>query len=107
MGDDSEKNENKTAVNDKKKEENASGAGLNESSESLGKVNMGKMGGGQQNVKKQRKKSFHVMNTQFDISPVDYRLIRLIGYGAYGVVVSAEDCKTNRKVRYCIRGCLS
>ncbi len=105
MGDDSEENETKTAVNDNNKEENASGTGL---SESLGTVEMGKMGGGQQNgaqnVKKQRKKSFHVMNTQFDIPPTDYRLIRLIGYGAYGVVVSAEDCKTKRRVRYCI-GC--
>ncbi len=102
MGDDdSGKNENKTVVNDNKnKEENV--APEVGSSESSGTVDKGKTGGdqqnGPQNAKKQRKKSFHVMNTQFDISPTKYRLIRPIGYGAYGVVVSAEDCKTKRKV---------
>ncbi len=96
---DGEQNVNKTVVNDKNKEENVSGTG---SSESPGKMDMGKTGGqenGTQNGKKQRKKSFHVMNTKFDIPPSKYRLIRPIGYGAYGLVVSAEDCKTKRKVR--------
>ncbi len=96
---DGEQNDNKTVVNDKNKEENVSGTG---SSESPGKVDVGKMKGQEnetQNGKKQHKKSFHVMNTRFDISPSKYRLIRPIGYGAYGLVVSAEDCKAKRKVR--------
>eukprot|EP01084_Bolivina_argentea_P316824 549257_1 len=95
---DGEQNDNKTVVNDKNKEENVSGTG---SSESPGKVDVGKMKGQEnetQNGKKQHKKSFHVMNTRFDISPSKYRLIRPIGYGAYGLVVSAEDCKAKRKV---------
>ncbi len=102
-----DKNKEETVVNDKSKEENVSGTG---SSELPGKVEQGKdqvmeqvneqgKEQGKEHGKKQRtQKSFHVSNTKFDLPPRTYRLIRPIGFGAYGLVVSAEDCKKKRKV---------